>query len=193
MVAALGGPKRLLDDPWQHLEQAQVQVPVLADMAGIVRQVDTRAVGMAVVALGGGRTRPQDSIDHAVGLTSLAAPGDAVGPERPLAIVHARNAKQAEQAAAMVRSAYRTTGRATTAKPVVIDRALGGRRPVLALGAEASDVAMLEYTTLANPLPAAAFFVPTGGNGETAKLRAEAKARGWTLVEPAADWAGDKR
>jgi len=122
MVAALGGPKRLLDDPWQHLEQAQVQLPVLADMAGIVRQVDTRAVGMAVVALGGGRTRPQDSIDHAVGLTSLAAPGDAVGPERPLAIVHARNAKQAEQAAAMVRSAYRTTGRATTAKPVVIDR-----------------------------------------------------------------------
>ncbi len=80
-----------------------------------------------------------------------------------------------------------------TAKPVVIDHALGGRRPVLALGAEASDVAMLEYTTLANPLPSAAFFVPTGVDGDAAKLRAEAKARGWMLVEPAADWAGDKR
>ena len=122
MVAALGGPKRLLDDPWRHLERAPVQLPVLPDRAGIVRRIDTRAVGMSVVALGGGRTRPQDAIDHAVGLTNLAAAGDAVGPDRPIAVVHARTTEHAEQAATMLRAAYRTMGRAAPAGPVVIDR-----------------------------------------------------------------------
>ena len=52
----------------------------------------TRArIGLAVVALGGGRTRAADAIDHAVGLTELAGIGDEVGPDRPLALVHARD------------------------------------------------------------------------------------------------------
>lgn len=122
MVASLGGPKRLLDQPWRHLEQAPVQVPVLPARSGTVRRIDTRAVGMAVVTLGGGRTRPQDPVDHAVGITSLAAPGDTVGPERPIAIVHARNTEQAEHAAAMLRTAYRTSGKDAATNPVVIDR-----------------------------------------------------------------------
>jgi len=84
-------------------------------------------------------------------------------------------------------------GAPRTAKPVVIDRVLGGRRPVLAIGAEGSDVAMLEYTTLANPLPAAALVAPLGGSAETARLREEARTRGWTVIDPRADWAGGSR
>ena len=54
--------------------------------------VDVRAVGVAIIGLGGGRARETDEIDHAVGLTEVAAPGERVGPgERPLAIVHARD------------------------------------------------------------------------------------------------------
>ncbi len=85
------------------------------------------------------------------------------------------------------------SGVSRVAKPVVIDRALGGRRPVLAIGADASDVAMLEYTTLANALPSAAFVVPSAAGADASKLRAEAKARGWMLVDPSADWVGEKR
>jgi thymidine phosphorylase len=106
MVAALGGPKRFVDDPWQHMERAPLQVPVVPDRAGVITRVDTRAVGMAVVALGGGRTRPQDPVDHAVGLTRLAGPGDHVGPDRPLAIVHARTRAQADEVIARLRVAY---------------------------------------------------------------------------------------
>ncbi|MEY4175335.1 MAG: thymidine phosphorylase [Actinomycetota bacterium] len=124
MVASLGGPKRLLDDPWQHLERAPVELPVLPTRSGTVRRIDCRAVGMTVVALGGGRTRPQDDIDHAVGLTALAGLGEVVGADRPLAVVHARTRPQAEQAAAMVRAAYVTSGRSATANPVVIDRVM---------------------------------------------------------------------
>ncbi len=58
------------------------------------------------MALGGGRTRAEDSIDHAVGLTALVGIGDEVGPERPLALVHARDDGAAEAAAAAIRAAY---------------------------------------------------------------------------------------
>jgi thymidine phosphorylase len=59
------------------------------------------------VALGGGRSRVQDPIDPAVGLSDVAGlgtPVDAGG--RPLAIVHARNEDAAEAAADAIRSAF---------------------------------------------------------------------------------------
>jgi thymidine phosphorylase len=77
---------------------------------------------MAVVALGGGRTRPQDPVDHAVGLTSLAGLGDVVGPDRPLAIVHARTQRRADEVAALVRAAYRVGGAKAAAFEPVLDR-----------------------------------------------------------------------
>ena len=78
MVAALGGPKKFVDDPWKHMERAAVQARrVRRRTPAPVTRIDTRAVGMVVVALGGGRTRPQDPVDHAVGLTDLAGLGDA--------------------------------------------------------------------------------------------------------------------
>ncbi len=122
MVAALGGPKRFVENPWTHMEQAPLQVAVTPVRAGTVTRIDTRAVGMVVVALGGGRTRPQDPVDHAVGLTGLAGLGDAVGPDRPLAIVHARTHAQVAQATELVRSAYRLGGKTGAANEPVLDR-----------------------------------------------------------------------
>jgi thymidine phosphorylase len=119
MVAALGGPHSFLSEPARHLPSAPVVVEVGAERAGTVSAVDTRAVGLAVVALGGGRTRPQDPIDHAVGLTHLAARGDAVGGDRPLAVVHARDDAGAAAAAAAVRAAYRVGGAEPKLPPVI--------------------------------------------------------------------------
>ncbi|MFN6119986.1 MAG: thymidine phosphorylase [Actinomycetes bacterium] len=106
MVAAMGGPADLVDAPWAHLERSPIQVPVIAPSSGVVTAIDTRAVGLAVVVLGGGRTRPQDDVDHAVGLTDLAALGAPVGPDRPLCVVHARSEDAAAAAAARIAAAY---------------------------------------------------------------------------------------
>jgi len=70
-----------------------------------VTEVDTRAVGMSVVALGGGRTRAADPVDHAVGLTDIVALGDAVEPGQPLAMIHARDEAGFDAAAAMISKA----------------------------------------------------------------------------------------
>jgi thymidine phosphorylase len=107
MVVALGGPADLLEAPAKHLAAAPVVKPVFAETAGTVSGIDTRAVGLAVVALGGGRLRPQDGIDHAVGLTDMAGIGATLGADRPLAIVHARDEKAFLAASERLRKAYR--------------------------------------------------------------------------------------
>ena len=107
MVAGLGGPADLVEAPARHLARAPVLRPVQPAQAGIVQGVDTRAVGLAVVALGGGRTRPDDTVDHAVGFTDLAGIGDRVGAGRPLGIVHAGNPADAERAEQVLRGSYR--------------------------------------------------------------------------------------
>ena len=107
MVSALGGPADFVERPTAHLPQAAVVQAVPPAAPGIVAKIDTRAVGVAVVALGGGRTRAADAIDHSVGLTELAGIGAEVGPNRPLCLVHARDEASAAAAAERVRQAYR--------------------------------------------------------------------------------------
>ncbi len=106
MVSALGGPADFLESHEKHLQAAPVIRPVHAERSGIVQKIATRDVGVAVVALGGGLTRPEDAFDLAVGLTDLAAVGDMVDGSRPLAIVHARSEEAADAAARAVRAAY---------------------------------------------------------------------------------------
>lgn len=65
MVRGLGGPADLLEHPHQHLPAAPVVVEVHAKRSGQVGRIDTRALGFAVVALGGGRRRAGDRIDRA--------------------------------------------------------------------------------------------------------------------------------
>jgi thymidine phosphorylase len=122
MVRALGGPRDLLDRPWKHLERAPVCVPVLSTRAGVVGRIDTRQVGLAVVVLGGGRTRPQDAIDHAVGLSELLPVGTRVAVGDAFGLVHARTAADADRAATMVRDAYRLGRREPVDTPVVAER-----------------------------------------------------------------------
>jgi thymidine phosphorylase len=106
MVSALGGPADFLENHKVHLQAAPVVRAIHAERSGTVQKVAARSIGVAVVALGGGRTRPQDPIDHAVGLTELAALGETVDASRPLAIVHARSEEAADAAARAVRAAY---------------------------------------------------------------------------------------
>jgi thymidine phosphorylase len=107
MVAELGGPADLLEAPDRHLPTAAVRVEAEPAEAGIVSAVDVRAVGLAVVALGGGRTREDDPVDHSVGLTDVAAPGEDVAPGgRPLAVVHASDDESARRATRALRDAY---------------------------------------------------------------------------------------
>jgi thymidine phosphorylase len=122
MVTELGGPLDFLGDPDRHLAKAPVVSPCLAGQEGYVAGYDTRAIGLSVVALGGGRTRPGDPVDHAVGLTGLLPIGTKVGKDTPLALIHARNADQATRAGQELRKSIRIADAAPPAGPAVLGR-----------------------------------------------------------------------
>jgi thymidine phosphorylase len=106
MVTALGGPADLVENPAAHLQSAATTKQVVPGRDGYVQSVDTRAVGLAVVTLGGGRRRVEDDIDHSVGLSEIAGIGEYVDHDHPLAVVHARNDSEAEIASKEVIAAY---------------------------------------------------------------------------------------
>ncbi|MGH6874006.1 MAG: thymidine phosphorylase, partial [Aestuariivirgaceae bacterium] len=89
MVTLLGGPSDLIDRPEKFLPVAKTIRPIFSSSPGIVHAIDTRILGLAVVALGGGRANPEAPIDHSVGLSALAPKNSSVGPDVPLAVVHA--------------------------------------------------------------------------------------------------------
>ena len=100
-----GGPPR--DAVAATCRAAPVVREVEPSSPGAVAGVDVRAVGIAIVNLGGGRAREDDVVDHSVGLTEVAALGERVEPGgRPLALVHARDEVSAARAADAVRAAY---------------------------------------------------------------------------------------
>ncbi len=125
MVSELGGPGDLVQAPDRHLPEAPVIREVTPAEPGVVSEVDVRAVGVSIIALGGGRARETDAVDHGVGLTEVAALGERVGPgERPLAIVHARDDQSAERAAGELRAAF-VLGDGPAERPVAVIERLG--------------------------------------------------------------------
>ena len=123
MVAALGGPKNFMSRAHALLPRAPVLVDALPGTKGLVVGIDVRGVGLAVVELGGGRARA--AIDPAVGLTELAPIGAEVGPNAPIARVHARNADEAEAASERLRAAYRLAEAPPSPVDPVIERIAG--------------------------------------------------------------------
>ena len=107
MVSALGGPNDFIERAAHYLPSAPIILPVKAERDGFVSAIATRDIGLAVVALGGGRTRPQDPVDHTVGFTRLLPVGAEVRKGEPLAFVHARTQDVADAAAKSVRICYR--------------------------------------------------------------------------------------
>ena len=122
MVSALGGPADLLEQPGAHLAPAPIIRPIHPARAGFVSAIETRGVGLAVVELGGGRVRPEDRIDHAVGLTALAQAGAEAGPGRPLAMLHARDEASAARAERRIREAYAIADAAPAPSPAILER-----------------------------------------------------------------------
>ncbi|MCR9986508.1 thymidine phosphorylase [Vibrio antiquarius] len=113
MVAGLGGPADFVENYDNYLEKAEIIKPVYAMETGIVSAMDTRAIGMAVVAMGGGRRVATDEIDYAVGFDEFIRLGEVADSDKPLAVIHARSEEQWEEAAKALRSAIKVGGEYT--------------------------------------------------------------------------------
>ncbi|WP_022712440.1 thymidine phosphorylase [Pseudochrobactrum sp. AO18b] len=121
MVSGLGGPADFVERAAHYLPVAPLQVQVSAERDGYISAIDTRAVGMSVVALGGGRMRPQDQIDPSVGVTNILPLGSEVKAGDVLALVHAQTQDKADQAVQMVRQAMMLSDSEPQLNPVIYE------------------------------------------------------------------------
>lgn len=107
MMAAMGGPVQFVENWGRFLPEATVIQEVRAPQAGYVTAIDGEALGLTVVALGGGRQVETDSIDPAVGLSNIVRLGDRIAKGAPIALVHAAREEAARRAADSVQAAIR--------------------------------------------------------------------------------------
>ena len=121
MVEAQGGDASAALSP--HGLPAAPGMEILEAQAhGRMTWRNVRALGEAVVALGGGRRRAGDAVDHAVGLRLLVLPGEPLRPGLPIVELHHREGKGLAEARALVQSAYSSGADAQPAGPLVLDR-----------------------------------------------------------------------
>lgn len=104
MVSSLGGPSDFADNPEKHLPASPLKLPVFAPSNGYVTAMNTRSIGLSIIELKGGRTSPEQKIDHSTGYSGFCQIGDYVDEETPLAFVHAENEDDYERAAAALRA-----------------------------------------------------------------------------------------
>ncbi len=105
LVQAQGGDVSYVDDLGK-LPQANLVEVVPAPRGGYLAQVDARSVGEASVALGAGRARKTDPVDHAVGLIVHHKVGDKLKGGEPLFTIHANDAQKQADAREKVLAAH---------------------------------------------------------------------------------------
>lgn len=124
MIEAQRGDPGVVDDPGRlPAAPCVVEVGALhAEDEGFVTGVDPLEIGLSAVALGAGRTRADQAVDPAVGLTILAPRGAAVSRGAPLCRIHARRAEDAEAVRDRVRAAFEIGPAAPPPQPLVLGR-----------------------------------------------------------------------
>jgi pyrimidine-nucleoside phosphorylase len=90
VIEAQGGNPAVVDDPALLPQAAECRI-FAAPRDGVIARIEPRAIGHGIIALGGGRTRVEDTVDPSVGFVITARPGDIVRAGEPLATVFARD------------------------------------------------------------------------------------------------------
>ncbi len=127
LVALQGGPADLLEHPGRHLASAPEQRIVAAPGSGYVTAIHTRALGALVGSLGGGRTRADDVINPAVGLSELVSLGQRVEAGEPLGVVHAASVADADRGVQDMLDAITIEAQPPAGLPPAIHRRLASR------------------------------------------------------------------
>ncbi len=104
LVDAQGGDVAYIDHP-EIFPQAKWAVTEEAERSGSISRMHARLIGEAALALGAGRTRKGEAIDHAVGILVHRKVGDRVRKGQPLFTIHYNDKARLETARKAVRNA----------------------------------------------------------------------------------------
>ncbi len=93
LISRQWGDSRVIDDP-EMLPKAKYRIPLNSLEAGYIAGFDAKVIGQAVVNLGGGRLKKEDSIDYAVGIETVKKIGDEIKEGEPILYIHANTETQ---------------------------------------------------------------------------------------------------
>jgi len=119
-----GGDVQALLDP-RRSPRSRLSRPVTTAAEGYVRRVDARAMGVAGIVLGAGRSRKEDRVLPGVGITLLKVRGDRVRANDEVALVHADDEARLEEARRLVAGAYAVADEPPPDRPLVIEEIAG--------------------------------------------------------------------
>lgn len=105
MIEAQGGDPRVVANR-ERLALAPQEVTVEGRQDGFILGVDALGIGLAAVAMGAGRTRADQKVDHGVGILIQSKPGQRVACGEALARVYLRDLRDAEAIIDRVRTAF---------------------------------------------------------------------------------------
>jgi pyrimidine-nucleoside phosphorylase len=105
LVEAQGGDVTYVDEPSKFPRAEHIEV-VESRQGGYLSQIQARTIGEAAVALGAGRARKSDPVDHAVGFVIHCKVGDQVEKGQPLFTIHANDQEKLEDARQAVLAAH---------------------------------------------------------------------------------------
>lgn len=120
-VAAQGGDVAMVDDP-ERLPTAPVCRPFVAPQSGYLAQINAREVGLTCVALGGGRQKKGDPIDHRVGILVQRKIGEQVAAGDELGLLFAADEASAQNAAIRLQQAYTFSATPVAPLPIIYER-----------------------------------------------------------------------
>jgi pyrimidine-nucleoside phosphorylase len=120
-IGAQGGDPSYVDDP-SKLEIAQTKDTITATQAGYLERLDALAVGKAVLALGGGREKKGEAIDHSVGVELHAKPGAKLEVGKPLFTLYHNKERGLNVARDLLEDAVTYSSTPITAPPLILER-----------------------------------------------------------------------
>ncbi len=121
MVAAQGGDTGVIDDPGT-LPAASIEHPLPSPGDGWVSSVNANKIGRAVLMLGGGRSRAEDGVDHAVGITGLVQAGEQVAKGGPMLTLHANDRERLAKAIELLDGAVAISPHQEKPRKQILDR-----------------------------------------------------------------------
>jgi thymidine phosphorylase len=119
MIEQQGGDPRVVDH-YALLPAAPDREMIRAPRTGYVTAMRAEAIGRASHALGAGRTRAGEAIDHGVGIVARAKTGDAVAAGDVLLELHHRGGRGVDIAVSLCREAIAVEDEPPPSGPLIL-------------------------------------------------------------------------
>ncbi len=128
MVELQGGEVGALDD-YNRLPCARIQAPLSSPCAAWVAEVNAEKIGRACLLLGAGRTKTEDAVDPAVGVSGLVKVGARVEKGAALAVAQANDERRLDEALPLLREAFVFCDQPVAPPPLIVERVDGSAPP----------------------------------------------------------------